>query len=325
MALPTSSTSDKMKRLKGLASKVPVLNEQAASRIAGGRALQMQKAAAAAPQNVNTRQVQQMAPQIAAESGAQQLQQQQVAQQQDVGIAQQALQTQAAGDQQQLAARGLAQKQELGGQALQQQSAITREQEAMKKTLTEEEINTARRVGKIGRETDNTVAFMSRNQREDLAKLGADVKEKLFDSNIQFERDEQGRKFSNERQMAEYAISSAKSEQEMQQRATDMEQNNTREIYMMEMANAKITQALENGFLDNQRELNENQKRKLQSIKSAADREIERKKRSSANQKMIIGGAIVVAAVAITVVSGGTATPATAAMGAAGASYASGA
>lgn len=312
--------ADKLQRLRNISSKVPIMNEQAAARIAGGRALQLQQAAQAAQPGAGVRQAQQVAPQIAAQSGAQQLQQQAQQQQQDVGLAQQAISTQSQQAQQDLASRSLAQKEELGGQALQQQTALSREAESSKKTLTQEEIDSAKRMSQLGMETDNTVSFMSRKQREDLASLGADVKQQLFDSRMQFERDENGRKFSNDRQMADYAISSAKNEQELQDRMQSMMQVHERELFALEAANKQLGQALQNGFLDKDRELNQAQKKKLTEMKTATEKALAKKRRASANKRLIIGGAMTVAGAAM-IATGVGAAPGAAVMGT-GASYA---
>lgn len=280
--------NDKLQRIQALQSRMPIMNEEAAAKIQAGKGFAVQQAAQAIPQGANAaRAAQSLSPQIASQAGTAQLQQNAQAQQQAMQTGQMALDITGQEAQQGLAKQELAQQQQLEQQRLQQQGALAREELSSKKTLSNEEIASAKRLSNIGLETDNRVSFLSRKQKEDLSKLGLDVKQKIYDNRIRFERDELGRKFSNERQMADYAIASAKNEQDLRNKMQIMQQIMQKELYMMEQASNKVNIALERGYLDDKRKLDQEQKRKLYDMKKKMDGEIRKKK---ANNAMIVNG-----------------------------------
>jgi hypothetical protein len=186
----------------------------------------------------------------------------------------------------------------LGGQAIQQSLALSREQEQAKNRLSSLEIDSNKRLAQLGLDVDNNLSFMSTKQREDLAKIGGDVKQQLFDSRMQFQKDELGRKFSNDRQLSDWAIASAKDEIELNTRLRELEQASTKELIMLEAANTRIAKALERGYLDDKRELDQNQTKALAQLKMQLDEKIRKKKAKAANDRLIAGGVITIAGVA---------------------------
>jgi hypothetical protein len=297
---------NKLNRIRQLSANVPILNEEAQARLQAGQQIQLQQLAASAPaKQLTTRAIQAMAPQITQQFGQQALQQQAAGQQMQMAAAQQAVQQQGAIQQQAAAQQELAQKAAQQQAELQQNVGLARQEEATKNKLTDGEIASNNRLAAAGIEADNNLSFLSRKQREDLSNLGRDVKAKLFDSRIQFARDENGRKFTNERQLMDFAVASAKSQQELAQKLQTMEQVATREIYMMETAAAKMSQALQNGYLDGKRELDQASRARLVELKAAADKEIAKKKAYASNMKMIMGGLTIAAGVATGGVAGG--------------------
>lgn len=301
---------DKLQRVQQLMSRVPVLNEEAQARLAAGQQMQLQQLAASTPaKQLTTRAIQAIAPQATQQFGQQQLQQQAQATQTQLGLAEQGLQQQAAAQQQQQQQAAFQQ------QAAQQQAELTqgvslaRQEEAAKNRLTDAEIASSQRLNAIGIETDKNISFLSTKQREDLANLGRDVKAKVFDSRLQFERDEAGRKFSNERQLMDFAVTSAKNQVDLQNKMQIMEQTATREILMMEIAANKINTALKQGYLDSKRELDQSTQAKLAEMKAQLDKDIAKKRAQANNMKMLAGGAMVLAGAGLTVASAGAGSP----------------
>jgi len=297
---------NKLNRIRQIASSIPVLNEEAQARLAAGQQLQLQQLAASTPaKQLTTRAIQAIAPQATAQFGQQALQQQAQSSQLQMAAQEQAQQQSAAASQQQLEQQALAQQTAQKQAELQQNVNLARQEESTKNKLTDAEIASNKRLSAAGLEVDNNLSFLSRKQRQDLSNLGRDVKAKLFDARMQFAKDENGRKFSNETQLMDFAVASAKSQLDLQSKMQIMEQTATREIFAMEKAHAQLVQALKNGYLDSKRELDQASRAKLAEMERAMKREIERKKAKANNTKMIVAGATVLAGTAMTATGAG--------------------
>lgn len=287
---------NKLNRIRQIASSIPVLNEEAQARLAAGQQLQLQQLAAATPaKQLTTRAIQAIAPQATAQFGQQQQALQQQNTQMQMAAQEQAQQQSAAASQQQLEQQALSQQTAQKQAELQQNVNLARQEESTKNKLTDAELASNRRLSAAGLEADNNLSFLSRKQRQDLSNLGRDVKAKLFDARMQFAKDENGRKFSNETQLMDFAVASAKSQLDLQSKMQIMEQTATREIFAMEKAHSQLVQALKNGYLDSKRELDQASRAKLAEMERAMKREIERKKSKANNTKMIVSGSLVIA------------------------------
>lgn len=157
--------------------------------------------------------------------------------------------------------------------------------------LTKEEAAEAERLQRFGIETDARVSFMTRKQREGLAKLGQDVKQRLFDDRLRFERDEAGRKFSNERQLSDWAVATAGSQEALRDRMQQIEQATQRELVVMKAAAARLEQSIKQNFADSERELDQASKARIIQMKADLDREIEAKSARAAAIGNILSGA----------------------------------
>ena len=131
-----------------------------------------------------------------------------------------------------------------------------------------------------------------------ISSLGRDLKAKLFDNNMQFAQDEQGRKFTNDRQLMDWAAADAKDLNEFKDRMQVIEQAQKRKIMMLEAASARITQAIKQGWLSKEQKLDQEQTRKLYEIESALKKKIAKEKSKAGNMRAIakgvgtVGGAI---------------------------------
>lgn len=191
------------------------------------------------------------------------------------------------------------------------------------KRLQARELKDQQRMQQTGLVFDNRISFLTRKQREDLAGIGRLAKQQVFDSRLQFKIEEGKRKFSNDRQLADYAVLSAENEIELQKRLRVMEQAFTRSIQTMEIAQVKIQQRMTQEFQKAEQDKNQALALELAQAKKALEEKIRRKKARAAATKAIIKGVIVTGAIAATIATAGAAAPAAA--GAAGAAGAGGA
>lgn len=131
-----------------------------------------------------------------------------------------------------------------------------------------------------------------------LANISQSAKDKLLDQQLSFKRDEFGRTLWNERQLADYKLMTAKSEEEYRQFEQQFEQMSQRRMKMLEIAQQKITLSLKNGFMREDQRLNQNQKIELMKAKAAIDRKIaaEKAKRRGRGAMFQGAGAIIGAA-----------------------------
>lgn len=88
------------------------------------------------------------------------------------------------------------------------------------------------------------VTQKARTNEAELASLGRDLKQKVFDSRVQFKRDEQGRAVLNEQQLADWAVRKSKSAEELKTYAQKAEQAHARKIQFLRTVQAKLESQL---------------------------------------------------------------------------------
>jgi hypothetical protein len=187
--------------------------------------------------------------------------------------------------------RARLQNEALAKSAMTSQMATQKADITSRKTITDADIATKARMEQAGLAFDNRLQALTLKQREDISKLGRDVKSELFDKNMAFEKDELGRKFNNERQLADYAVASAKSDIELGQRMQAMQQAAQKDIIVLEAAQRALAQELEQTSKNKTRKINADVQRQLAARHAALSREIERKKARAANTQLIIKAA----------------------------------
>jgi hypothetical protein len=89
------------------------------------------------------------------------------------------------------------------------------------------------------------LAESSRKAEESLNSLGADLKQKLFDRQMQFEKDEAGRALFNTTQLADWAVQKSKNAEEYKNKVQKMDQAHKMTLHAMEITQKKIEQQLE--------------------------------------------------------------------------------
>jgi hypothetical protein len=229
-------------QIRAAAAGYASTDDAAAKRLRDAQALVFGQAA---QQVGSVQQAQQAAPQLvqaatevglksAEAAGQTQIQAGELANQADAQASESALNAQAT-------AQGLAQAKSAAGQ----QQAEAAAEAAQRKTMTADEQASASRLQQVGLDYDAQLSFMSRKQRDDLSRLGRDVKDKLFTDRLVFEKDEAGRKFSNERQLADYTLATAKSQDELRDKVQTAQQAEQRKEYLVAHAFDMALQGLD--------------------------------------------------------------------------------
>jgi hypothetical protein len=161
------------------------------------------------------------------------------------------------------------------------------------------------------------VSGKQREYSDRLSKLGNELKDNLLDQNLEIRKDARGQALLNDRQLADYALATATSQEELKNYAQAMEQASSREMQMLEQAYNLITQQLTQMASKGELQMNQEQTMRLAQQKQALEQEIARKQRKAANKAGIIGGAFTIAGAAIgAAYTGGAGAPVGAAVGA---------
>lgn len=320
--------SSTLSALNALADQVPGLNQRALKQVQAARDIGLQRQIQAAPKQGAApagQQAQALATQRALQAG------------QDIVAQRQ----QAAGRAEQIRAAALQERQRVGQAGLQQQQMaqqaqmekqriaqlqqLRKEELDSRKTVLESEQAAATRLLDLGIEMDNRLQLATIKQREDLNRIGLDVKRELLDARLQFRKSERGRKFTNERQLADYAASAAKNRNEFNVRMSRIENAHKKDLLIWKTANSRLEAALQRGYLKEKGDLDFETKKKLAQMKAAADERIRREEAKARNrQAMYQAGGMIVGGVAGGLVGGPGGAMMGAQVGSAGASVLAG-
>ena len=135
--------------------------------------------------------------------------------------------------------------------------------------------------------------------------LGGDLKAKLFDKNLQFAQDEQGRKFTNLTQLMDWSAQSARNLDEFKDRMQVIEQASAKKQAAMRAVHAKVLQAAKQGWAEGQQRLDQEQRRRLQQIASELEEKMRKEQRRAKNSMMAAKGLGMVGAVGLGFATGG--------------------
>jgi len=276
------------------------INQQAQSQMAaaqGANTFQTQQAMTQAVQQPQapadaTKMAQQFAPAVTQAQSQASLQAQQQAGQQQLAATQMAAQEKARREEQkfreeQLRAEvDIAERQRAG--ELKQNSAELRQA----KELDKDELAVQQRISAAGYEYDNRISFLTRKQREDLAALGGYIKQQVFDSRLQFDISEGERRFSNTRQLADFAVLQAENQIDLDNKMRVMKQSYEKESIILKAAQAKIEQRLKYEFQKAEQDKDQALVKELYEKKRALDEEIRRKKAQGGMVRGIISTSI---------------------------------
>lgn len=131
------------------------------------------------------------------------------------------------------------------------------------------------------------------------ANLSEAAKKEMFDSRMQFQKDENGREFLNERQLADYAKLTAKSADEFKNYAQQAEQAHTMQLQALETINKRLEMAMKNEASRKEEGLDMLNTREIAQMKSEVEARIQRENARAANRQSawqaggtIVGGVI---------------------------------
>lgn len=178
-------------------------------------------------------------------------------------------------------------------------TTLTNEELKSRKMITTMDSQATERLLELGIEQDNTLQLLSIGQRQNLERIGRDVKSKIFDSRIQFDRDEMGRKFRNERQLADYSILNAETNQAFEDKMRASERTHNRKIQMLETIYKNLGNQLSQNFQESEQRLSFEHQKQIAQIRENLRKAIAKaKKKANNTQMMWQGGGMILGAAA---------------------------
>lgn len=212
--------------------------------------------------------------------------------------------------------------QQIGAQQAQQAGAIQVQTAQKTAQQTQQVGQMALQEDKMQKNQELFTRQQALNQRNraltnQLARLDSNLKDRLLDQQLQFKKDEFGRTIWNERQLADFAILQAKTQVDLDKFEQMIDQQSRRRLQIMQTAQAKLKQVLEQNYLREGQELDQATRMEIARLrKAAAEKEAREKAKRASFGAMLQGGLVVAGAVAgwtIAGPAGGTAAQAAAA------------
>ena len=140
------------------------------------------------------------------------------------------------------------------------------------------------------------------NQRQTadrLSNLDQRLKSQLLDNQLTFQKDQAGQTFLNERQLMDYAATKARSAEEYANYVQQVNQISQRELQMLQTAERKINQALQQGYIKKGKTLDRELQKELIEKKRILQKQIQDKQNKAANRaSMFQAGGVVLGAAA---------------------------
>lgn len=124
-----------------------------------------------------------------------------------------------------------------------------------------------------------------------LGNMSEGLKQKLFDQQMDFKKDELGRTFFNERQLADWKISQAKSEEELATYEQQSREMHAKRMAVLKTSYAKLQQVMEQGFIDKEQTLDQNMKREMTQKMAALKKKIAEEQANASNTASMFGAA----------------------------------
>lgn len=147
---------------------------------------------------------------------------------------------------------------------------------------------------KMSKRTDNA-RRTALDSRQRISAMGSDLEQKLFQDRMTFESDARGVRFGNIRQLADFKRLTTKSDEEYQNFAQNMSQRSTEKRKLLQIANAKITQALTQLSKSRESEANFQQEKRLLKAQADINEKIKKDAASAKNRALIFQGVGMVA------------------------------
>jgi len=301
-----------------LAQSMPGVNEQNAKRQRAARDIMLQREVGQLPTQVAEQQASQQLSQGMAQQAGQDATQAQAQQTQQAAQLQQASNAQLGNQaQSQLSQRKMVQDRALADMSSLKQDEMANAMLQSRKRVMTKEIQDADALQQFGIDQDNSLQMATIQQRKDLMNLGSDVKDRIVDSRLRFEKDELGRKFTNERQLSDYVLSNARTQQEFDSQMRGIMKDTDQYILTLDIAEKKLSQALQQGYIKEKGDLDRAQALRLAEMQRKMQEEKQRQIREKRNRYSAISAVFTVAGAVIGSVVGPAGTAAGAGVGAA--------
>lgn len=185
--------------------------------------------------------------------------------------------------------------QQAGAQVAANQATQKQAQQVGQIGLAQQQTEAAQRVGSEQRD----IQAQQRDFQNRLNGLDQTVKQELFDKNLAFAKDEQNRAFFNDRQLADWAVSNAKSEIEFNKYKAELEKATSRSLQMLEAAHNQVKQTLSQGYTSQGKRLDQATQKQLAQAEMDLKAKIEKQKRkAAANAAMWQAGGTIAGAAA---------------------------
>ena len=153
--------------------------------------------------------------------------------------------------------------------------------------------------------------------QQQLFNIDSSLKQRLFDKNMQFQKDELGRTQFNEQQLADWAVTKAQNREELLKYEMEAQQASAKRVQLLTAAHTKLKQELAQSFSAEQQELDQAHKQELTEMIRRVEAKIKAEQAKAANRASIwSAGGTIVGAVVGTIIEPGAGTVAGASMGA---------
>lgn len=130
----------------------------------------------------------------------------------------------------------------------------------------------------------------NRQMTQQLSQLNIALKGELIDKQEQFQKDEMGRTLFNERQLMDYQLNKATSEQDMYNYEQQVQQASQKRMQLLKAAQAKIIQQMEQANQLYNQQQNEKTQQDLLKYKQQIELKIQREKANAANRAAMFQG-----------------------------------
>lgn len=121
------------------------------------------------------------------------------------------------------------------------------------------------------------------------ANLSEEAKQEMFDSRMSFQKDEMGRIFGNERQLADYAKLTANSDEQFREYTQQAQQAHEFKIQALETMNKRLQAALQSEAARKQEGLDRVSQQKILQMQQEMQRRIEKAKADAAKKGAMYG------------------------------------
>jgi hypothetical protein len=127
-----------------------------------------------------------------------------------------------------------------------------------------------------------------------LAQLDSNLKDNLLDQQLSFKQDEFGRTIWNERQLADFAVLQAKTQADLDKFEQTISQQSQRRLQILQTVQAKLKQALEQNYMREGQELDQQTRLYIANLKKQAAEKERRERAKRANRGAMIQGAFTI-------------------------------